>query len=234
MLMLLHHQRPDGEVDTYHLKPGRRFHIGRGSSCEVRILDLSLSRKHCAVEFSEERWMVVDLMSTNGCKLDGDPVVGSLPIGDGGVITAGQTTLVAALRALPDGGAAPERTRPGAISETVPAMPMQLAMEQESLPADSSQDGTHMPEHRVANRDWEPQSAAAKAPSGVLEPRQLEVRYGQPAAAAPAATDERRYVISVLGMRVGPLTHAEARVPKAREQQGRLTIADLEPYPRQA
>lgn len=228
MLMLLHHQRPDGEVDTYHLKPGRKFHIGRGSSCEVRILDLSLSRKHCAVEFIDGRWMVLDMMSTNGCKLDGDPVVGSLPVGDGGVITAGQTTLVAALRPLPG--------TVGSVSDTVPAMPSQLAMDQDPLPEDS-QEATHMPEHRVANHDWEPQSAAAKAPSGVLEPRHLDIPYGKPiapaAAAAPAApAEDRRYVISVLGVRVGPLTHAEARDLKAKEQLGQLTAADLERYPR--
>ena len=72
MILLLQHQRPDGEVDTYHLKPGRRYHIGRGSACEVRILDLKLSRKHCTIEFGDGAWNIIDLLSTNGCKLDGE------------------------------------------------------------------------------------------------------------------------------------------------------------------
>ena len=42
MIIRLQHQRSDGDVDTYHLKSGRRYHIGRGSACEVRILDLKL------------------------------------------------------------------------------------------------------------------------------------------------------------------------------------------------
>lgn len=227
MLMLLHHQRPDGEVDTFHLKPGRKFHIGRGSSCEVRILDLSLSRKHCAVEFMEGQWMLIDLMSTNGCKLNGDPVVGSLPIADGGVITAGQTTLVAALSEKPAASAAPASRSTGSL----PAMPEELATEQDPLP-EGGQDTTHMPEHRVANRDWEPQSATTKAPSGVLELRPREQPSDSaPAPAAPLGGD-RRYVITVLGVRVGPLTQAEARDLKAKEQLGQVTTADLERFPR--
>jgi hypothetical protein len=96
MIMRLQHQRPDGEVDTYHLKPGRRYHIGRGSACEVRILDLKLSRKHCAVEFADGGWQIVDLLSTNGCKLDGEQIVGTVPLAQGAQIEAGQTVLTVA------------------------------------------------------------------------------------------------------------------------------------------
>ncbi len=96
MILLLQHQRPDGEVDTYHLKPGRRYHIGRGSACEVRILDLKLSRKHCAIEYGEGAWNIIDLLSTNGCKLDGEQIVGTIPLGVGSHIEAGQTVLTVA------------------------------------------------------------------------------------------------------------------------------------------
>ncbi len=93
MILRLQHQRPDGEVDSYYLKPGRRYHIGRGSGCEIRILDLKLSRKHCALEFSGDRWQVVDLLSTNGCTLNGEQIVGTVPIAKGAVIAAGSTSM---------------------------------------------------------------------------------------------------------------------------------------------
>ncbi|MBA3937846.1 MAG: FHA domain-containing protein, partial [Planctomycetes bacterium] len=109
MIMRLQHQRPDGEVDTYHLKPGRRYHIGRGSACEVRILDLKLSRKHCAVEFSDGAWQVIDLLSTNGCKLDGEQIIGTVPLVTGNAIEAGQTQLIVA--EIVDNGAAPVSVR---------------------------------------------------------------------------------------------------------------------------
>src|SRR4051812_13717466 len=93
MIIRLQHQRSDGDMDTYHLKSGRRYHIGRGSGCEVRILDLKLSRKHCALEYSEGEWRVIDLASTNGCKVDGDQIVGSMPLKTGTAIDIGQSTL---------------------------------------------------------------------------------------------------------------------------------------------
>jgi pSer/pThr/pTyr-binding forkhead associated (FHA) protein len=96
MILRLQHQRPDGEIDSYYLKPGRRYHIGRGSACEVRILDLKLSRKHCALEFAERGWQAVDLMSTNGCTLNGEQIVGNIPVQPGAVLEAGQTRLTIA------------------------------------------------------------------------------------------------------------------------------------------
>jgi len=77
MLMNLQHRRPDGEIDIYHLKPGRKYHLGRGSACELRILDLKLSRKHCCIEFIDGLWQIEDLGSTNGCKVNGEQLVGS-------------------------------------------------------------------------------------------------------------------------------------------------------------
>jgi pSer/pThr/pTyr-binding forkhead associated (FHA) protein len=93
MIIRLQHQRSDGDMDVYHLKSGRRYHIGRGSGCEVRILDLKLSRKHCAVEYSEGEWRVIDLCSTNGCKIDGDQIVGSQPLRTGTSIEIGQSQI---------------------------------------------------------------------------------------------------------------------------------------------
>lgn len=92
-ILRLQHTRSDGEVDTYHLKSVRRYHIGRGSNCEVRILDLKMSRQHCAIERQGSEWLVHDLGSTNGIKLDGSRVSGSAILGVGSVIKAGNTQL---------------------------------------------------------------------------------------------------------------------------------------------
>lgn len=110
-ILILQHQRPDGEVDTYHLKAGRRYHLGRGSQCQVRILDLKLSRQHCAFEARDDRWMLVDLASTNGCSLDGTPVSGSVPVRVGSVVSAG-TTSVTVASIIPVDQEAPD-LRPG-------------------------------------------------------------------------------------------------------------------------
>jgi len=92
-ILILQHQRPDGEVDTYHLKSGRRYHLGRGSQCQIRILDLKLSRQHCAFEHGDQGWLVVDLASTNGCSIDGIRVAGTKPLTPGAVVGAGATNV---------------------------------------------------------------------------------------------------------------------------------------------
>ena len=94
MILELQHRRPDGDIDTYHLKPGRRYHLGRGSGCEVRILDLKLSRKHAAIEFQDQAWTLIDLCSTNGCRLNGETMIGTAPLMTGSTIEIGQTALV--------------------------------------------------------------------------------------------------------------------------------------------
>lgn len=122
-ILILHHQRPDGEVDSYHLKAGRRYHLGRGSQCQVRILDLKLSRQHCAFEFRDERWMLIDLASTNGCSLDGSMVSGNVPIQVGSVISAGTTSVtVATITSSDQDPAAPRPEMPAVESE--PATPL--------------------------------------------------------------------------------------------------------------
>ena len=171
MILQLQHQRPDGEVDSYYLKPGRRYHVGRGSTCEVRVLDLKLSRKHCAVEFSDNRWQAVDLMSTNGCTLDGVQIVGNAPLYAGSVIEAGQTRLTVAEIVDPaHDGVAPvlaKSSRPAthdaeAIhhdhTETIaPDFDPSRSLEQETLPDGPNNAAGKNDANRGSGRDWEPE-----------------------------------------------------------------------------
>jgi len=47
------------------------FRIGRDESCEVRLDDPLISRRHAEIRFEHGRWWVIDLESRNGTRLDG-------------------------------------------------------------------------------------------------------------------------------------------------------------------
>lgn len=92
--LLLRLNRPDGDTDVYHLKSCRRYHLGRGSQCEVRILDMKMSRRHCAIEMIGGQWLLLDCGSTNGVKLNGERIGDSARLRPDAVIEAGSSTLV--------------------------------------------------------------------------------------------------------------------------------------------
>jgi len=52
----------------------RDFRIGRDDSCELRLDDPLISRRHAEVGHSEGAWWISDLGSRNGTLLDGRPV----------------------------------------------------------------------------------------------------------------------------------------------------------------
>ena len=56
-----------------------RYTIGRDSGCDLLIEDLSVSRWHARLERAAGRWILTDLNSTNGTRLNGwrvrDPVL---------------------------------------------------------------------------------------------------------------------------------------------------------------
>jgi FHA domain/Domain of unknown function (DUF1707) len=58
---------------------GSRYTIGRDSACDLLIEDLSVSRWHARLEHVAGRWILTDLNSTNGTRLNGwrvrDPVL---------------------------------------------------------------------------------------------------------------------------------------------------------------
>jgi len=194
MIIRLQHQRSDGENDIYHLKSGHRYHLGRGSACEVRILDLKLSRKHCAIEYSEGEWRVIDLASTNGCKVDGDQIVGSVALKTGTQIEIGQSTLKV-IRILGDEEAeddeavvpvAPElgvidaspaapthdptarsqaaAAAPPAPSELRKPQPMKTPAPLEQLSLDD--EGERLPSLEHSATDWEPEPVPEEITTG--------------------------------------------------------------------
>jgi pSer/pThr/pTyr-binding forkhead associated (FHA) protein len=89
----LQHTRSDGEIDTYFLKSGRRYRIGRGSACEVRILDVRMSRQHAVIEQQEGQWLFTDTSSTNPARINGGDRDYPCRLNSGDVIHLGNSDL---------------------------------------------------------------------------------------------------------------------------------------------
>lgn len=208
-LLQLLHRRPDGETDTYHLKPGRRFHIGRGSTSEIRILDMKMSRQHCAVEHRDGVWLLIDLGSTNGVYVNGYRVTGATPLTRGNNIVLGNTSLEvitidtashrrASEDPLSDPGTATQRQadlRPASDPHLPGSDPLTRtvaeAMARQGQLADAEDDGdaTHDDDaRRLSDQDlrFEPQEASP-ADTGPLE---VPGEAGQPISIRAAKNDE--------------------------------------------
>jgi hypothetical protein len=71
---------------------GPRVVIGRSRDCEITVDDANVSRRHAEVRPKEDGWMVVDLGSTNGVKVNGRRVE-QATLRDGDRITLGLTEL---------------------------------------------------------------------------------------------------------------------------------------------
>ncbi|GAB4548089.1 MAG: hypothetical protein OHK0023_10530 [Anaerolineae bacterium] len=72
--------------------------IGRqtaDAAWEIVLNDRAVSRPHCRLSFRGNQWTLMDLGSANGTMLNGHPVTATpMPLKDGDVITAGETTLL--------------------------------------------------------------------------------------------------------------------------------------------
>ncbi len=71
--------------------------IGRAPTCDLQLPDESISREHSVVLADGETFMLEDLQSTNGIKVNGKRVR-SVELGDGDEIEIGQTRLVFRLK----------------------------------------------------------------------------------------------------------------------------------------
>lgn len=67
--------------------------IGRLPTCEVVVADPNASRRHAEVRPQGNGWVVVDLGSTNGTRVNGLLVVGDRLLAHGDVISIGATTV---------------------------------------------------------------------------------------------------------------------------------------------
>jgi hypothetical protein len=67
--------------------------LGRGTDCDLRLVDTGVSRHHAELRVEDGQVVLVDLGSTNGTLVNGQPVR-RVALTDGTSITLGRTTLV--------------------------------------------------------------------------------------------------------------------------------------------
>ena len=75
-------------------QPDRRFTIGRAMACDFTLADLSVSRWHARLYREEEQWLLSDLGSTNGTRLNGWRVTTGVPVKPGDHVSFGSVSFV--------------------------------------------------------------------------------------------------------------------------------------------
>jgi hypothetical protein len=76
--------------------PGRgtTFIIGRTQDCDLRIANLSVSRRHAQLDRSEDGWLLSDLGSHNGTRVNGWLVRDPVPVRPGDLLQFGTASFV--------------------------------------------------------------------------------------------------------------------------------------------
>jgi hypothetical protein len=75
-------------------QPDRRFTIGRAPSCDFTVADLSVSRWHARLHHEDGSWLLSDLGSTNGTRLNGWRVTSAVQIQPGDSVSFGSAAYV--------------------------------------------------------------------------------------------------------------------------------------------
>jgi Domain of unknown function (DUF1707)/FHA domain len=73
---------------------GLSFTIGRTQDCDLRIADMSVSRLHAQLDRVEDGWLLSDLGSHNGTRVNGWLVREAVPVRAGDLVQFGSTTFV--------------------------------------------------------------------------------------------------------------------------------------------
>jgi pSer/pThr/pTyr-binding forkhead associated (FHA) protein len=68
--------------------------IGRADDCQVTLFDPSVSRHHARIIVDEQRAIIEDLGSLNGCRVNGARIVNSIDLVEGDRIRIGTQELV--------------------------------------------------------------------------------------------------------------------------------------------
>jgi hypothetical protein len=75
-----------------------RFTIGRAEACDLVLPGLTVSRYHAELHHQDEEWLLVDLGSTNGTRLNGWRIDGPVVVRPGDQVTFGDVTFRLARR----------------------------------------------------------------------------------------------------------------------------------------
>ncbi|HUA42967.1 MAG TPA: DUF1707 and FHA domain-containing protein [Streptosporangiaceae bacterium] len=74
--------------------PQLRFTIGRESACDMTLADLTVSRWHASLQRDAGGWLLADLGSTNGTRLNGWRVNSPIHVRAGDLVSFGSVTFV--------------------------------------------------------------------------------------------------------------------------------------------
>jgi pSer/pThr/pTyr-binding forkhead associated (FHA) protein len=80
------------EQHTYELQTPVTL-LGRGTDCDLRLVDPGVSRHHAELRVENGQVVLVDLSSTNGTFVNGQPVR-RVALADGTHVSLGRTTLI--------------------------------------------------------------------------------------------------------------------------------------------
>ena len=86
---------------------GDQFSIGRDAGCDLAIADMTVSRLHARLERTPEGWLLSDLESTNGTRVNGWRVRGKIPVHAGDLVSFGSLDVVFSVSARGDDPPAP-------------------------------------------------------------------------------------------------------------------------------
>ena len=73
---------------------GTTFTIGRTQDCDLRISDMSVSRRHAELTRGEDGWLLSDLGSHNGTRINGWLVREPVPLRPGDTVQFGSALFV--------------------------------------------------------------------------------------------------------------------------------------------
>jgi pSer/pThr/pTyr-binding forkhead associated (FHA) protein len=87
------HPQMPARTEPYPLQfprgDGSSFSIGRDANCDLAISDMSVSRRHAQLDRTQDGWLLSDLSSTNGTRLNGWRVRGQVPVRPGDLVRFG-------------------------------------------------------------------------------------------------------------------------------------------------
>ena len=85
--------RGRADLGVHAVVDGRAV-LGRDPSCQLRLLDHQVSRRHAAIiPAGKDCYLLQDLGSTNGTSVGGTPIAGPHPLSDGDKIQVGGTVI---------------------------------------------------------------------------------------------------------------------------------------------
>jgi len=90
---LLRVVRGDDHGKGWDLVPGQTYTVGRSHKCNLSISDRTASGRHAQIECRQGVWMVSDLDSSHGTRVNRQRILAPKPLFDRDAIQCGKTLL---------------------------------------------------------------------------------------------------------------------------------------------